>query len=101
MTSPPARPGPTDDDTRWTRSDRAITRWVPDGVLVLLLPDGEPDLVTGSGGLLWDLLGEPATLDQLATALARHFHHEQAAVADDLRRTLDDLAARSLVVAVP
>ena len=45
MTSSPRPPGPTDDTTCWTRSDRVLFRRVTEGVLVLLLPDGEPELV--------------------------------------------------------
>jgi hypothetical protein len=101
MTSSPRPLGPTDDTTRWTRSQRALFRRVPDGVLVLLLPDGEPELVTGPGGLLWDLLAVPTTLAELTTQLAARYDHDPEVVGRDLRQTLAELSARDLVVAAP
>ena len=100
MTSPPPLPGPT-DDTRWTRSDQVISRRVPDGVLVLLLPDGDPELVTGPGGQLWDLLATPTTVADLTVALASRYDHDPTVVERDLRQIIDDLADRALVVAAP
>lgn len=101
MTSSPRPTGPIDDTNRWTRSDRTLFRRVPDGVLVLRLPDGEPELITGPGGRLWDLLTEPLTLDQLTDDLAARYDHDRAAVERDLRRTLAELADRELIVARP
>jgi len=98
MTSSPRPPGPTDATTRWTRSDQALFRRVPDGVLLLLLPDGEPELVTGPGGVLWDLLAEPRTVTELVDDLAIRYDHDEAVVERDLRQTLDDLRRRDLVV---
>ena len=101
MTSSPRPPGPTDDTTCWTRSDRVLFRRVTGGVLVLLLPDGEPELVTGPGGDLWDLLEIPRTLGELVTDLAERYAHDAAAVERDLRRTVDELHDRGLVEAEP
>ena len=101
MTSPPPPPGPTDDTTRWTRSDRVISRRLPDGVLVLLLPDGEPELVTGPGGQLWDLLAMPTSVTDLTVALAASYDHDPTVVGHDLRRIIHDLRDRDLVVVAP
>lgn len=99
MTSPSGRPGPAGDATRWIRSDRALFRRLPDGVLVLVLPDGEPELVTGPGGLLWDLLSSPRTLDELTDDLAARYDHDADIVRRDLATTLDGLRTRHLIVA--
>ena len=99
MTSPSGRPGPAGDPTRWIRSDRTLFRRMPDGVVVLVLPDGEPELVTGPGGLLWDLLAAPRTLDELTDELAARYDHDPAVVRRDIEPTLDGLRARHLIVA--
>ena len=99
MTSRSGRPGPAGEPTRWIRSERALFRRLPDGVVVLVLPDGEPELVTGPGGLLWDLLGSPRTLDELTDELAARYDHDRAVVRRDLEPTLDGLRTRQLIVA--
>jgi hypothetical protein len=101
MTSSPRPTGTTDDTTRWTRSERALSRRVPDGVLVLLLPDGQPELITGPGGDLWDLLAVPRTIPDLAGDLASRYDHDEAIVANDLRRTIGELRLRDLIVSAP
>lgn len=99
MTGPPGGSGPAGAPTRWTRSPRALFRRVPDGVVVLLLPDGEPELMTGPGGMLWDLLASGSTLDELTGELAARYDHDAAIVRHDLDHALDELRARRLVVA--
>jgi len=99
MTPRPGRSGPAGTPTRWTRSPLALFRRVPDGVVVLLLPDGEPELVTGPGGVLWDLLASGPTLDELTRELAARYDHDAEIVRRDLDHALDELRDRRLVVA--
>ncbi len=97
--SPPAETGGT--GTRWRRSDRALHRRVADGAIVLLLPDGEPELVTGPGGALWDLLATDRSLDELTAELAARYDHDPEIVRHDIARTLGGLADRGLVDTPP
>jgi hypothetical protein len=99
MTSPSGRGGPPDDDTRWSRSDRALFRRLADGVVVLVLPDGEPEVVTGPGGALWDLLETGRTVADLTAELSARYDHDPDVVRRDLVRTLEQLHARHLIVA--
>lgn len=93
--SPPAETDGT--VTRWRRSDHVLHRRVADGAIVLLLPDGEPELVTGPGGALWDLLATSQSLDELTAELAARYDHDPGIVRVDIARTLNGLLDRGLV----
>ena len=99
MSSPSGHLGPADDAVRWSRSDLALFRRIADGVVVLVLPDGEPEHVTGPGGALWDLLDTGRTLTDLTAELASRYEHDPAVVRRDLERTLTELFERGLIVA--
>ena len=71
---------------------------------VLLLPVGDRDAevtcLSGTGVVLWDLLAEQATVDELAAALGGAFGVDPDVVAVDIRPVLDDLVDRELLAAV-
>jgi len=82
---------------RWRRADDAISRRLPDGVLVMSLGAGDPIAVTGPGGALWERLDQPATIDDIITSLARHYDTGEQTVRADVEPLLANLLARRLV----
>jgi hypothetical protein len=56
--------------------------------------------LSGTGGLLWDLLAEETTVDELTSTLAAAFAVDPEVIAVDIRPVLDDLVERALVSSV-
>jgi hypothetical protein len=86
----------------YQRSSDALWR-TSAGQVVLLVADGtdQPFTVTGPGAAMWGLLDVPATVDELATTLARTYDapiQEIATSIELLLATLVDMrAVRTLV----
>ncbi len=78
---------------RWTRHPRALWR-ASLGRVVVLPPDcDEPQVLLGSGVLLWQLLAVSADLDTLASDLAASYEVEAATVRTDIEPVLAQLTA--------
>lgn len=77
----------------WRR--RADLRWrrTLDAVVLLPASRDEPVMLAGTGAAVWDLLGVPATLDDLVDALLEGFAGDRSVVARDVAALLEDLEA--------
>jgi hypothetical protein len=76
---------------RWVRDERVLSREAS-GRLMLLPPGRqEPLLVTEPGGVLWELLAEPAELGTLAATIAELYGERADRVSDDLAPVFDEL----------
>lgn len=88
---------------RYLRRRDAVLREVPGHCVVLpgrgALPPGVcAFLLDGPvARFLWDALGEPRTLDELADLVSDSFAVERARARDDARAFLDQLAAADLL----
>lgn len=83
--------------THWQRT--ATVAWTDDGddVAVATTPTTMVHVLTGSGALLWHLLDEPLTTDDLARRAARSAGLDPEEIHDDVAAFLTDLAERGLV----
>ena len=77
------RPGPA-----FVRHPAALWRRTLDGVVVLPPEGDEPLHVSGPGHAIWQLLAEPATLDELTADVAALFRCPAADVRGDVERVL-------------
>ncbi len=64
------------------------------GVLVAAPGEEEPLLVTAPGDVVWDLLEQPRTREELVDALARSFDAEPGRIESDLAPVLAALLER-------
>lgn len=81
---------------RYAREDATLWRGVIGGVLLLVPGCDETVHVSTPGDVVWDLLAEPRTLDQLAEALAAEYGEPVDTVLRDVEpivRSLHDLGA--------
>lgn len=81
------------DSTVWRRRDDVLWRRSLDAVI--LLPSGadEPLTLPDSGAIVWDLLEEPASFDELVATLAEVYETDAATIATDITPLLEELAA--------
>lgn len=84
--------------TRLVRSSATLWRAGPFGQVLLAPGDAEPHALTGTAALLWDALGEPVTVDDLATDLAAAFGTDPGTVAADIAPLLTAWRASGAVV---
>lgn len=90
--------GMSSDALVYQRDPSTLWRDAPGGVL-LLVPDGdEPVLLSSPGDVVWQLLAQPSTLDELVAILSRHFSAADDAVRADLETLVTDLCAMGAVV---
>jgi hypothetical protein len=74
--------------TRVVRAPGALWRRVLDGVLVLAPGQDEPLLITPPGDVVWQLLADPITVDELTEELAELYETPAATVRADLEPVL-------------
>lgn len=79
---------------RFVRSETVLWRQTFDRVIVLVPATGEMLTLKGTAVDLWDLLEEPAALEQVAAALGERSGVAPALIAADLTPVLIDLATR-------
>jgi Coenzyme PQQ synthesis protein D (PqqD) len=74
------------DDVLWRRSLEAV----------ILLPAGadEPLTLPDTGAIVWDLLEEPATFDELVATLADVYNTDATTIATDITPLLTELQTR-------
>ena len=88
---------------RFVRSPRVVWRTTLDGVL--LRPIGtaaiRPVLLNGSGGLLWNALASPMSVQALCEHLAAATGSDPVVISADLRPLLDQLVQVGAIVTVP
>ena len=75
----------------WSRRDDVLWRRSLDAVI--LLPSGadEPVTLPDTGAIVWDLLEEPATFDDLVATLAEVYGAEAGVIAADITPLLAEL----------
>lgn len=82
--------------SRYRRSERALSRLTPRG-LVILPPHGGPLALTGPAVPLWELLADSSDLRDLAARLARRYAVPVSDVEDMLEPVLAQLVAAQAV----
>ena len=80
-------------DGVWRRRDDALWRRSLDSVIVFPVGTDDPVTIGGSGAVVWDLLAEPATLDELVATLAEVYEGDAASIASDVADLLSQLEA--------
>jgi hypothetical protein len=86
--------GPTPG--RYVRDRATLWRGVIGGVLIRPPRAQESWYLTSPGDIIWDLLVEPCTVDQLVETLSDEFHEAPVAVLRDIEpllRTLQEIGA--------
>lgn len=86
------------DDTRVTVSSEAISTPVPGGAVILDPASGRYFGLEGVGVRAWALITESSTLAALIAAITAEFDVDHATCERDLRRLLEELVERGLVV---
>lgn len=81
----------------YRRNEAVLSRRTPDGLVLLPLPRRQVVTVTGAGSLLWDLLDEPRSVDQLGVLLATTFAATPESIARDITPVVEDLASRRVL----
>ena len=84
------------DDPVYVRDSSTLWRGVIGGVLILPPGSHESWFVTAPGDVIWDLLVEPRTINQLVDALSIAFDEHPSIVLTDIEpvvRTLYDIGA--------
>lgn len=90
--SGPARP------VRYVQSERVLSRRTLHGILVLPIDHGEFFDLTGTGEVLWDVLAEPRSIAEAASALHVRFEGPLADVVADVTPVVADLVRRRALV---
>ena len=81
----------------WRRREDVLWRRSLDSVILLPIDADEPVTLPGTGASVWDLLDEPATVDQLVVVLAEAYDADPATVEHDVRALLGELEGLSAV----
>lgn len=72
------------------------------GETVLLNPEtGDCYSLTGVGAAVWDLVGDPSTVDQLVNGVCERFEVEPSRARADTERFLESLIGEGLIVNEP
>ncbi|GHI03934.1 hypothetical protein AQI88_08330 [Streptomyces cellostaticus] len=85
---------------RYRRNDQIIDRVEPDGEYFLFNPiTAKFNKLNRIAGLVWEVLGETHELDGLTDAVFKRVKGvDRSTLEADLRRLLDDMESRDLVV---
>ena len=85
---------------RYAINEKEVTfRVLDDGAVIVHFETGYYYTLNATGTFLWELLSEgERTREELVAELARVFEQDEAAVAADVQRHLDDLQRENLVV---
>lgn len=86
---------------RYRRSLEVLWRRVLDDVV--LLPPGidEPVLISGPGGLVWELLSDPVSIDEIVDQVVAVYRAVPDRVRSDMTVLLDELVRLGAVRASP
>lgn len=80
------------------QSPTVISRSGPFGVVILAPKDLEPRLLEGSACLVWDLLSDWSTREDIAESLAKLFGEDHGVISRDIEMVIDELIATEAVV---
>ncbi len=78
-------------------SEGQVSSYLEGEVVILDLEGGRYYGLDGVGSLVWDLLQQPRTLDELQEAVMTAYAVDPTACRHDLEEFLDDLCARGIV----
>ena len=78
---------------RYVRSDAVLSRDVESALLLLAPGRSGVVALSGSGPVIWSLLRTPTSFDDLVAELVQRFSLPADDIADDVRRTLEELLA--------
>jgi hypothetical protein len=84
-------------ETRVRRAPNVLAERVRGAVVILDPGRGRYVRLNGAGGLLWDALVEPATLEELSARLAEAYAVDAARASADASSFVSALADRELV----
>jgi hypothetical protein len=89
--------------TVYRRNDQIIDRVEPDGQYFLFNPvTAKFSKLNRIAGVVWDLLGDARDLDGLTDAMLKRVKGvDRGKLQSDVRRLLDDMESRDLVVVEP
>ncbi len=82
-----------------SRTDRAVHGELPEETVLLDVEDGVAVRLNPSGAWLWERLERPASVAELAAALAARFKVDEAQALADVTAFAADLSGRSLLAA--
>ena len=80
------------------QSPEVISRSGPFGVVILAPRDIEPRLLEGSARLVWDLLSDWSTREDIAESLAKLFGEDHGVISHDIEIVIEELIATEAVV---
>ncbi len=81
----------------YRRSPRALYRAVGGEVIVALPGRGEIESLSATAGIVWQLLQQPRSADEIVEILRDEFAGSGAEIARDVATLLADLSERGLV----
>lgn len=88
------------NDIRYRRNPAAIWR-ASASFLVAAVPPLPPTRVSGSAGLVWSLLDEPLTTEEIVAKLVAATGADAAIVRGDTESLFDDLVPMGLIEELP
>ena len=80
------------------QSPEVISRSGPFGVVILAPREIEPRLLEGSARLVWDLLSDWSTREDIAESLAKLFGEDHGVISRDIEMVIEELIATEAVV---
>lgn len=83
--------------TTWHRHPEALWRRTADQVVVLPVGRDDPVVLSPTGAVIWDTLGEPRTIEQLTEVLVTVFDGDRQQVRADLVPFLEQLEQQGMV----
>ncbi|MGH9291700.1 MAG: PqqD family protein [Acidimicrobiales bacterium] len=83
----------------WARSDSVYWRVAGSTLVVLGGRDGDgaPNIVYGSGAVLWEILERPISLAELGEELSARYGVPRAIIAEDVSPVLEQLSRLGLI----
>lgn len=83
---------------RYRQAGRVSTRRVADELVLLDLEEGEYLVARGVGPLVWEMLVDGRTLEEVVESVAVQFDQDPAVIRGDVEEFITSLEARSLLV---
>lgn len=82
---------------RFVRSRHVLWRRTSRGVVLLPVGSKEPFTLSGSGGVLWEVLAEPIELREASELLGQLHGIDAEVVEHDIAPVIDELERRAIV----
>lgn len=85
---------------RWSRRDDVSWRRSLDSVVVQSAAADGPAVLQGTAAPVWDLLAEPATVEELVDALVEVYGGDRAVIAGDVEGLVERMRGLGVIEAV-